>query len=953
MSMTIKKFRRVAALKKLRRAAALLLVFLLLGSHVPAQRRRARQPQRRTSTTAASVKRGAQQSPTASSPASKTGANGSEQKSSTPEGAASKVGKPATGDAAAQAVETLSFESLLPAESYVIYGEVRDIGQLLHSGEVVKLIEPLWRLTGMPREVKEVLDFLQAHEEPLADARLMFATEPNQKSLPQLLVVLEFSSVETAQKFAPEFYGFLSSIAPPDVQLVADGLDGKTVAAPQKREQPAQKAPQHAAQGRKQKTRQAKFDEKTGEAPKSRLPFYIKRTGRLVVASESRVNLKSFAAASSKLLFDNPNFKAARARFASEPLFIYFDYALMQRQIKAITDAIEAEERLAREAQKKDAGKQQATALSDMDAPPDASADELPPDDITVAAVPLAEETPTESERAAQAQAVGPQPSLEGTPGVGVAMDGASVAELGTSTNSTYAALPMILGSMLLGMRGGDENWQMPQAISLAAAFEGDDLAVRLLLLDGSQERKTSLVPFAPMLVAGPALAPEAAAYAPAETDIFVAASLDLPQIYDRIMAAAKRDEERMEEMRKEAAASRKRKQEEQAKETNARADAKETPPPADDEEEVPPAPSFIKQLEAMEKLLGFKVKEDIVGSLGNEVAVALPGRYLNPQPPPPNKASTSTDKTASSGSDAASGQAGRAEKAVQTNPVILISLKNKEALQALLPRLLTLFNLGGMGAAAPSLKSGDVEVMSFGPGAFAFIGNYLAASTDALSVLRVAEAYTQGQTLAAQENFRRASTWRPRQVLGQVYVSNDFLKGMFAGEMREIAVSADDESKNFLAQFNLEPGAITHAVVNEGDGPLHELHLPRNLLSMFVAYTTVSEKHAPIAQGEAQAISILHAIHDAETTYKETKGKGNFGTLEELMAGGFLSRSTFEFDYYRFDLTVSGNKYEAVAIPAMYPDRGRRSFFVDETGVIRGGDKGGGRASATDEAIN
>jgi hypothetical protein len=52
----------------------------------------------------------------------------------------------------------------------------------------------------------------------------------------------------------------------------------------------------------------------------------------------------------------------------------------------------------------------------------------------------------------------------------------------------------------------------------------------------------------------------------------------------------------------------------------------------------------------------------------------------------------------------------------------------------------------------------------------------------------------------------------------------------------------------------------------------------------------------------------------------------------------------------YRIELTISGNKFEAVAIPAEYGKTGRLSFFIDESGVLRAGDHAGGAATVADQ---
>src|SRR6185369_11591598 len=70
-----------------------------------------------------------------------------------------------------------------------------------------------------------------------------------------------------------------------------------------------------------------------------------------------------------------------------------------------------------------------------------------------------------------------------------------------------------------------------PDGIAVALSFEGDSFDLRALLVNQAGEKADAL-PFAPMLITGPALSPESANVFPADTESFLMMSLDLPQIY-------------------------------------------------------------------------------------------------------------------------------------------------------------------------------------------------------------------------------------------------------------------------------------------------------------------------------------------------------------------------------------------------------------------------------------
>jgi hypothetical protein len=104
-----------------------------------------------------------------------------------------------------------------------------------------------------------------------------------------------------------------------------------------------------------------------------------------------------------------------------------------------------------------------------------------------------------------------------------------------------------------------------------------------------------------------------------------------------------------------------------------------------------------------------------------------------------------------------------------------------------------------------------------------------------------------------------------------------------------------------------------------------------------------------------------LRAIVSAESTFKAKAGGGNYGTLEQLVKQGLIdgARAQSTQAGYVLQITVQAAKPEkqatftVSAIPEIYGISGRRSFFIDHTGNLRGADKEGGSADATDPVIN
>jgi len=87
----------------------------------------------------------------------------------------------------------------------------------------------------------------------------------------------------------------------------------------------------------------------------------------------------------------------------------------------------------------------------------------------------------------------------------------------------------------------------------------------------------------------------------------------------------------------------------------------------------------------------------------------------------------------------------------------------------------------------------------------------------------------------------------------------------------------------------------------------------------------------------------------------------GRYGSLAELSAQGFLPSDLAggSKDGYVFEI-VNPDSYEAFATPLIYRDRkwrlkgtGKRSFYVNEQGVLRDADKKGAKADADDPPLD
>jgi hypothetical protein len=134
-----------------------------------------------------------------------------------------------------------TLDTLLPAGTYRIYGEVRSVGQLIRSNSVNEILEPILKLAGPPREFRTVIKWLNTHADEVMSSRMIVAGWTGGKDLPETLVAIEFGSPEEAAKFHQQLNGFLQKVIPANSN--PSGEPGNT-APPQ----PPQPPPYHIQQ---------------------------------------------------------------------------------------------------------------------------------------------------------------------------------------------------------------------------------------------------------------------------------------------------------------------------------------------------------------------------------------------------------------------------------------------------------------------------------------------------------------------------------------------------------------------------------------------------------------------------------------------------------------------------------------------------------------------------------
>jgi hypothetical protein len=792
---------------------------------------------------------------------------------------------PARREAAPRPPEP-TFDNLLAADQYKIYGEIRNVGQLMSTGGAGEIVDPIIKLAEPPKEFKSIITFLKKNAEALSAARLLFATWPARTDVPNAFVAIEFSSAEEAAKFAPKLETFLPTVLPPVPVPTPDSTAAPSGPAQAKPGEPGQQ--QAAAEPKKETaaapaaTPQPPVANPTA-TPAERLPFEISHSGNLVFISDQPFKFEKLHPVGSKALTEDQNFRIAHDKFATEPVFVFFNVALEEKKKPKTPQTIAEAE--AEQVRKIEEAKAEAEAQAEMARNPTAEPATTPQPDP---------DRDNPNERRVAVLTGGPEPSPTPTP---------------TKEQEAQAIASRQMGRMFDALGFGEPQW--PEAVGLALALDNNDYVIKAILIDPPDAKKLPL-PFVPQLISGPSYASDAPSVLPDDTEVFVSASIDFLQTFEG--------------MRKDA-------------EKKAKAEPRQIPAGGKE----PPLDTFAE----FEKKGGIKIKDDLLPAFGNEIALAGSLKSLQGAGPF-NIGPTPSAKPSPESGDSKQDQE---KKGSDVLPMLLISVKDREAARRLMPRVLDGLGIGEANLIAQVEKREDTELVNYaGVFAYAFVGNFVVIS-EAATVRRVIDATVNHQTLSSNNAFRNSRRWEPNRTLGQIYISPALMEA-YHEEIRKSAGTVDATMRDFLLALDPTADAITYALSNEGLGTQHEIHLPKNLIITMVAGISNATKNPPPEANEMIAASALQIIANAERTYLKTVGKGSYGTLAQLTQQKLVMMDVYNKYGYKFELTASGDQFEAVATPVEYGRTGKRSFFVDKSGVVRGGDHGGGPATVADEPI-
>lgn len=635
-----------------------------------------------------------------------------------------------------------TFDTLLAANTYKIYGEVRSVGQLIRSNSINEILEPIMKLAAPSKEFRTLVKWLNTHADEVMTSRMLVAGWPNGGELPDLLVAIEFASPDEASKFQQRLNEFLPKIMP----------------APSPENSPS---PESSPQ--------------PGQTEKPALPYHLQQAGALILITPTPLKLAKLRPAGSKLLAEDVNFRVARNRFNSESIFVFVDVAAIekeeQEQEKRFEEqrkkAIAERELNAEEIEKKQAELAKALEEEELEMPPPPVEEAPPPGTI-----------------------------------VGVTSDGDPANQMSRPDQFTFAMMALTAFSSVYS----PEPAKWPDAIGVALSLEGESFDVRALLITAPGEKTTPL-PFVPILTPGPAVLPESPNILPADTEMVVTMSLDLGPIYTAFSKPLP-----------------------MLLTVNQSGNQLEGTAESD---------SLLARLE---KQLKINIKDELLPLIGSEVVLSMPLNGLDllqpPRPPvapPPPSAQTSSSPSPSP--SVPSPVKETPDQAKKTRgPALLLSLKDKEAMRTLLPKIVEAAAFKGANAFASTERREDTELISYANLlSYAFIGNFLVLSTDPATTRHIVDSYLKHQTLAADPHFKNYTRWQPRNVQAQLYISPALMES-YRMWVQQPNQTLDDQLRQMLTRLSITPQPVTYSLSNEGFGPLHELHLPKNLVLMFVA---------------------------------------------------------------------------------------------------------------------
>ncbi|HEX8091929.1 MAG TPA: DUF3352 domain-containing protein [Blastocatellia bacterium] len=233
------------------------------------------------------------------------------------------------------------------------------------------------------------------------------------------------------------------------------------------------------------------------------------------------------------------------------------------------------------------------------------------------------------------------------------------------------------------------------------------------------------------------------------------------------------------------------------------------------------------------EASLGFSIKNELLPTLGNELAISLSGfdRFL-----------PSTAKAASHGP----------AKLPMPRFMLMVALKDPTGFEMLISRLIS--KQGGAPAQLAQAPYRGATISYNKDVAYAISGGFFIISGSVADIRRALDARAAGSSLASTAEFR-AAVGSSQQAMMQAYLSPAISSKIFESILTEV-VKANAELKYYARNVTLTRSAIGLTMTPDSDGLMMEMRAPTNLTFMALA-AIATGKSAPYGITSAPAAGI------------------------------------------------------------------------------------------------
>ena len=341
-----------------------------------------------------------------------------------------------------------------------------------------------------------------------------------------------------------------------------------------------------------------------------------------------------------------------------------------------------------------------------------------------------------------------------------------------------------------------------PYAIAMGGSLQGDAVTLRALMLFSSKQSAGSLFGiFGSMTSAAQAGQPVAANYAAPDADIFVDFMLDWDKFYDSIQSVFSMIA---------SAQSNNGYQASSAQSTDLLAMA--------------------------ESSLGFSIKNDLIPTLGNEVAISLSGfdSFMRFMPQPGMRKAVATQRPSA------------------PRFMLMVSLKDPAGFEKLIARLIN--QSGAQTLARLTYRNAAISYSkNF---AYAITNKFFMIGGSLTDIRRAMDAQALGTSLAQTADYR-AAVGPARQTMLQAYLSSKLSSRLYESVLAEAAKS-NASLKEFASKPAQMHSPIGLAMLPDSDGLMMEMRVPTGLTFMALAYLATS-KPAPntAAPSESSGLGI------------------------------------------------------------------------------------------------